>query len=136
VDDAASGFYRGLGSKIAVGRKKAHLTQEHLGRVVGLSRTSITNIEKGRQPIFAHTLAQLATVIQVPVAELIKQDQSGGVAKDLPSNVEGLDPRKQQWIRRIVALDGDATHQEIMNAENGSEAPEARRRSPSQRRHR
>ena len=41
------------------------MTQERLGRLVGLSRTSITNIEKGRQHISLHQLFAIAEALRV-----------------------------------------------------------------------
>ena len=47
------------------------MTQEKLGGLAGLSRTSISNIEKGRQQIHLHQLAQLADRLEIPIEALV-----------------------------------------------------------------
>jgi DNA-binding XRE family transcriptional regulator len=42
-------FYKFLGSKIASERNRFGITQDKLGEILGLSRVSIVNIEKGKQ---------------------------------------------------------------------------------------
>jgi transcriptional regulator with XRE-family HTH domain len=49
-------FYVELGRQIRDGRKNLGWRQEDLGAHVGLSRTSIANIEAGRQRLLAHEL--------------------------------------------------------------------------------
>jgi transcriptional regulator with XRE-family HTH domain len=38
---------------------------------VGLSRSSIANIERGRQPIYIHALVRIAKRLQIPISNLI-----------------------------------------------------------------
>jgi transcriptional regulator with XRE-family HTH domain len=47
------------------------MTQSELARCVGLTRTSIVNIEQGRQKVMLHTLYAIADVFGVPVANLL-----------------------------------------------------------------
>ena len=64
-------FYRELGRRIRFFRDKRRSTQQALADGVGLTRTSLTNIEKGRQKVLAHTLVQLADKLAVSLTELI-----------------------------------------------------------------
>ena len=59
-------FYMVLGMRISEARTKANVTQEELARVIGLSRTTLTNIEKGRRPIFLHHLLKIADCLCTP----------------------------------------------------------------------
>lgn len=55
-------FHRAFGDAVRVARDRKGLTQDELAQAVGLTRTSITNIEAGRQrPLLtqAHTLAKV-----------------------------------------------------------------------------
>lgn len=63
-------FYHTLGERIARRRAHKRLSQEDLGQLLNppLSRASIAQIEMGRQRVLAHTLAQLAHHLSVPVA--------------------------------------------------------------------
>lgn len=64
-------FYTDLGRLISKARKEHGLTQEDLAKVVGLTRTSITNIERGRQKLLVHTLADVARCLAIPLASLL-----------------------------------------------------------------
>lgn len=63
-------FYLALGQRIAKARE-GKLTQEQLASKISLTRTSIINIEKGRQQVLVHTLCDIARAINVPMADLI-----------------------------------------------------------------
>lgn len=64
-------FYLELGRRIRVARLNSQLTQEQLADLLGLTRTSITNIEKGKQKILAHTLVELSGKLKVTINDLI-----------------------------------------------------------------
>lgn len=64
-------LYRCAGELIREARRIRGLTQSDLGGVVGLTRTSIVNIERGRQKILLHSLYEFAAALGVePVALL------------------------------------------------------------------
>ena len=60
-----------LGVRDARKRRKPKMTQDGLAKMVGLTRTSITNVEKGRQKFLLHTLTDIARVLQVEPASLM-----------------------------------------------------------------
>ncbi len=68
--------YREFGIALAAERRRRHLTQAQLGAKVGLSRTSVTNIECGRQPIQVHQLYQFASILQVDASKLLPKEQA------------------------------------------------------------
>jgi transcriptional regulator with XRE-family HTH domain len=47
------------------------VTQQQLADAIGLSRPSLTNIEKGAQKILIHTVYELATELGVDVSTLL-----------------------------------------------------------------
>lgn len=53
--------YRLLGAKIEVVRTTLGWTQLELAKKVGLTRTSIVNIEAGRQRILLHDVEKIST---------------------------------------------------------------------------
>jgi transcriptional regulator with XRE-family HTH domain len=70
-------FYSEVGRRVRQARERAGLTQDALAARVSLSRTSVTNIERGRQKVLLHTLCGLATAMGVdPVALLPDQFKS------------------------------------------------------------
>jgi len=60
-----------FGRRLAQCRKRAGLSQEALGDAISLTRTSITNIEHGRQPIQLHTLFAIAEALSVEPNDLL-----------------------------------------------------------------
>ena len=64
-------LYREVGLRVREIRIARGITQEALARKVKLTRTSLTNIEKGRQKLLLHTVMNIASALDVPVAELL-----------------------------------------------------------------
>jgi transcriptional regulator with XRE-family HTH domain len=64
-------FYRALGERVRRARESARLSQGRLADFVGLSRSSIANIEAGRQPIYVDALVRVARQLETPVSKLI-----------------------------------------------------------------
>lgn len=53
-------LYEQVGNNIRLARENKGISQEQLAKSVALSRTSIVNIEKGRQRISLHHLMEIA----------------------------------------------------------------------------
>lgn len=77
------------------------MNQEKLGQVLGLTRTSVTNIESGKQKISLDTLYKLCEEFSVEVSDLLpkladvvvvpsKQIFVGGQSIDVPAKVAGV----------------------------------------------
>jgi len=64
-------IYRVFGSRLRDLREEKKVTQEELARRVDLSRTSITNIEKGRQRVMLHQMMDLAEALDASPDDLI-----------------------------------------------------------------
>lgn len=64
-------FYRALGERVRRARQSAKFSQGRLADSVGLSRSSVANIETGRQPIYIHALVRIARQLETPVSKLI-----------------------------------------------------------------
>lgn len=59
----ADDFYESLGAAIKVRRTALGMNQAELGKRLGLSRTSITNIERGRQRLLIDQFCRVAEVL-------------------------------------------------------------------------
>ena len=71
LDAKDSLLYEQLGRTIAKVREEKDYSQEKLAKKVRLTRTSITNIERGRQRIQLHTLYMIADILKVELSELL-----------------------------------------------------------------
>jgi transcriptional regulator with XRE-family HTH domain len=79
-------FYRELGANIRKLRRKRELSQEELANLVGLTRTSLTNIEKGRQHPPLHMFCDLVEQLKVDFSELLPRPAT----IKAPSDIEAL----------------------------------------------
>lgn len=65
-------IYRRLGERIRAARLRAGLSQERLAGRLGLVRTSVVNIEAGRQRILFHQVKTFAAALQIKPAALLR----------------------------------------------------------------
>jgi len=107
--DSKGEFDRVLGIRIRNARERAGVKQDQLARAVGLSRTSITNIERGRQGVQAYLLARVAAVLGMSVADLIPDEQPP-VSTALPEKVNRLEPNQREWARRVLSSGKEDGH--------------------------
>jgi transcriptional regulator with XRE-family HTH domain len=64
-------FHVELGLRVAKRREQLGMTQDTLARELRLSRSSVANLETGRQKIAAETLAWLCLLLEIPIQDLM-----------------------------------------------------------------
>ena len=101
--DHHQALYCEVGRRIRDARTKRtpHLTQEALAGLVSLTRTSITNIEKGRQKVLLHTLADIAAAINVPLASLLPAPDNNP-NHQLEEALKHRPTVEKEWIKSTV----------------------------------
>lgn len=104
--------YLAFGRRLRRARRGANLTQDALGKRVGLSRTSITNIEQGNQHVGLHLLYDLAKAVGVHPADLLPDEQeAASSAASLNEVLDGMRPsdrvKLERDIRRLSEEDRD-----------------------------
>lgn len=102
ADSRSSGdLYAILGNAIRSARLERKVTQDQLGKAVGLTRTSVVNIEKGRQKVPLDTLYNIARALGTNVHDLLPAapDQRPRQQPALPAD---LSPAEQDWIRSVA----------------------------------
>jgi DNA-binding XRE family transcriptional regulator len=67
--------YGEFGRRVRLGRSKSQLTQDMLAHQIGLSRTSVTNIESGRQAVLLHQVYDIARALDTTVQTLLPEDE-------------------------------------------------------------
>ncbi len=99
-------LYRLVGERVQRLRKRADLTQEGLAARVSMTRTSITNLEKGRQKLPLHQLLHVAEALDVDLKDLIPSREELGSAKTIKIRVGDTEadvlPRTARMIQQIV----------------------------------
>lgn len=76
VDEAnlyPASFYKEVGRLVQKSRKARGMTQEILASRIGLTRTSVTNIEQGQQKFLLHTLIDIAQALHIAPASLLPE---------------------------------------------------------------
>ena len=94
--------YEDLGHRIRKTREERGLTQESLASLISLSRTSITNIERGRQSVPLHKLIEIADALRVDASNLLPRSadrQDVDIEGMLPQN---LSREETSWIKTVV----------------------------------
>ncbi|WP_372344670.1 helix-turn-helix domain-containing protein [Streptomyces sp. KL116D] len=80
-----NGLYLKVGQRMIAARKARGYTQADLGQAVGLSRSSIANIENAVQRAPFHTLLGIAQALGVDPVGLLLSDDPPQVAPPMPS---------------------------------------------------
>lgn len=81
-EDNGDRFYERLGERIRERRRTNGTTQEELANVLKLNRTTIVNIEKGRQRLAVHQLVRIADHLGCRAADLIPTDEEEQLLTD------------------------------------------------------
>ncbi|MHC5903321.1 helix-turn-helix domain-containing protein [Streptomyces sp. S6] len=90
-------FYEAFGELVRKARAAQGLSQQELGSAVGLNRTSISNIEKGRQRVALHMLFEFAAALRVePESLLPTPGGRSDVLDELPEDARG-------WAQSVLA---------------------------------
>jgi DNA-binding XRE family transcriptional regulator len=99
-------FYRRLGKNLRDARERAKLSQDRVAQLVGLKRTSLTNIESGRQHPPLHVLCDIVSHLNVtvsdvlPVAQVLEQ----GVALGKMLGKQLQDPSELAFVKKAIGL--------------------------------
>ena len=105
LNDGERAFYLTFGRMLAEARRKRHISQEMLADELGLSRTSITNIEKGRQPVQLYSIYRIARLLRADVKELLPSP----AVFDRPEYAQGSSVSRSEWLENMNVLLDEAT---------------------------
>lgn len=93
-------------------RRKGRFSQEELADLIGVTRTSITNLEFGRQRIPLHQLMSIADALGCQINDLLPTLQDLGPATEQDSDspplqvIGDLTPATRSVIERYTARRG------------------------------
>ena len=92
-------FNRAFGRRIARRRRERGLSQEKLAGLIGLARTSVTNIEAGRQNVVAYTLHLLARHLEISADQLLAVSAPAAAPTVFP---EITNPAERAFVQRAL----------------------------------
>jgi transcriptional regulator with XRE-family HTH domain len=102
IDD----FYAALGARIRELRDDRKYTQQELADLVGLKRTSITNVERGTQRLMADQLLAIARALHTTVEDLLLDITAQGAVEKPPVDSKEM-PTVARFVEKVLA-DTDA----------------------------
>lgn len=102
---ASDSFYTGVGERLRLFRKRAKMDQETLAEHLRLSRTSVINIEKGRQRISLEQTWLASIALKVEISELLPTTSPLTIdqwAEKIANEEVGAKEKKNvmQWISK------------------------------------
>lgn len=99
---AIADVYGHVGHAISKYRTAAGLSQAALANAIGLTRTSISNIEQGRQKMLVHTLVDIAASLSVPVESLLPTAEANISDRDRTFTGSDISPVERATISAIL----------------------------------
>jgi len=96
-------LYQQFGQRLAEFRKSRNMSQQDLADRVGLTNTSIANIEAGRQRVYLHQLLRIATAFGVTLNDIMTAPSSQAWREYVASKEPGISESAAKWIARIIA---------------------------------
>ena len=116
-------FYRRFGQALRQARRAAGLSQADLAVAIKLARTSVSNIEQGRQKVLLHTFAEMLRVLKAQPSELLpNRDDRPAPSPDW----NGLAHDERDFVRRALHWlpEGDTEGEHGTTSDTGPEDPE------------
>lgn len=101
--------YERIGQAVAHYRTRSGLSQAALAAAIGLTRTSISNIEKGRQKMLVHTLLEIANALSISSADLIPADTNHLPETDARFSGSNTSPAERATISALLATTSSKT---------------------------
>ncbi|MFF5006962.1 helix-turn-helix domain-containing protein [Streptomyces phaeochromogenes] len=105
-DPQVDRFYVSVGDRIRGARSAARLTQAQLATSLGLARSSIANIESGRQRLPLHVFALISETLNVNVAELLpdlREEQSTPELSNISERLHDADESSRDFVNSALA---------------------------------
>ena len=119
-----SNFYQQFGRKLRQARQESGLSQADLAVAIDRSRTSVSNIEKGRQGISLRTFGKLLQVLNVDADQLLPADDVTSVP---PSGLISLSQEERDFVERGLGRLGRESHGDAFGTNPaGSKKPVSR----------
>ncbi len=110
MTDFKTTLYQLLGVKLAQIRNEKGFSQEHIAKKIGISRASVSNIEKGKHQIQLSTLYELSFLLEteihmiLPTYREVKEQMQNDDNPDLKSLLEKeiLGTKTKSEIEKLI----------------------------------
>lgn len=100
-------FYQEIGNSIRYIRKEHKLTQEQLGKLLGLTKSAIVNYETGIRKIPVDVLVKFTNLYGISIDRMIKKQKTlADVIQSETGNITLTEQQEQLLINYIQVLLG------------------------------
>lgn len=106
MGDLHRDFYWRFGQQLRQARIAAGLSQADLAVAVDLTRTSVSNIEKGRQKVLLHTFDKILGVLNAQADDLLTGQQRATT----PNAMSRLAHDERAFIERGLGVVAEGDH--------------------------
>ena len=96
-------LYEYVGQQVLARRHELEMTQESLAKQVGASRTSITNLERGKQHVPLHQLLAIAEELGVDLHDLLPTRAELADEEYVPNVVRGVPQEPPPQTARFIS---------------------------------
>lgn len=114
-------LYAEFGRRVKAARLDAGLTQVRLAEAIGLTRTSVANIEAGRQRTLLEAAYRIADAVGRTPQSLLPDPATLRSQGKLPAGVEHQTPDVRQWIMNFVQAE-EASNDEQTRTRGASDS--------------
>ena len=104
-EESKKEFYKDIGMRIRGYRKKSGMRQGELARLVGISTSAVSNLEKGKSMVTVYTLGRIAEALGISMGEMFQGSPVSGRDDPLYSrfislyeSLEGYDDLQKERI--------------------------------------
>jgi transcriptional regulator with XRE-family HTH domain len=109
MSDSESELYKYVGAQLRARRQTLDLTQAQIGEQVGVLRSTIANIEAGRQRITLFVLYQICAVLELEVSMVLPMisTPNGTATVKMPINgmLQEVSPKTAEALKKLLNTD-------------------------------
>ena len=120
----ANVLYWEVGIRIRAAREQKGISQERLAASIGLSRTSLTNIEQGKQKFLLHTFIAIADTLGVSLGQLLPSASSDVIKLNLSKYEQPI----REFVERTLQPVNSHAAQQIVHNQTSDQSPGTTRR--------
>lgn len=100
-------LYEQIGDRLRTRRREFDLTQSEVAETAGLLRTTIANIEAGRQRVSLHVLYKLCTILNLEVTEILPATTEIVApltpAVSIEEQLQNVPPKAAALVKRLLS---------------------------------
>ncbi|MGI9501536.1 MAG: helix-turn-helix domain-containing protein [Geminicoccaceae bacterium] len=92
-------FHSEFGAAVYQRREGAGMSQDELANLIGMTRPSVCNIERGRQRVYVHKAVMIAQALGVEFEDLLPEP--GGIG--IEELMEGFTDAQKRFVRSALS---------------------------------